>query len=156
MYTMRLFVISDSHGDLFTLKTVLSRATGFDTIIHLGDGAPDLLRLSEITYGKKIISVQGNCDSSAYGYPLTDTFFLDGQKIFCCHGHTYGVKFGLTRLSLAAAEQNAKLCLFGHTHQPFQTRIDDVWFFNPGSVKNGCYGIVEAVKDKIIPINLSL
>lgn len=153
---MRLFIISDSHGDLFTLDRILSRATGFDAILHLGDGAADMLLEKERTENIPVICVRGNCDSPAYGYPDKEVLTFDDVRILACHGHAYGVKYGMTRLSLAAEEAGAALCLFGHTHSPLCEQADGITFLNPGSVKNGCYAIAELKKGRCYPVLLSL
>ena len=153
---MKLFIVSDSHGDLYTLGAILSRAEGFDMIVHLGDGAEDLLCMREYTDGKQLVIVRGNCDSPAQKRPETETFTVDDVTVFACHGHRFGVKYDLTRLSLAAAQRSAKLCLFGHTHVAFEETQNGVLFLNPGSARNGKYAIAEIRDGKVYAVNLSL
>lgn len=41
------------------------------------------------------------------------------------------------RFKAIAAESRADVIVLGHTHEPMQTRVRGVWFFNPGSVYSG-------------------
>ena len=45
--------------------------------------------------------------------PPSLTVSLDGVRIFLTHGHLFGVKSGLTRLTLEARRVGAQLALFG-------------------------------------------
>ena len=70
------------------------------------------------------------------------TVDLSDIRIFCCHGHKYGVKSTLMRLWMRAREKEVSLALFGHTHEPFETVNEGVRLFNPGSVMQGSYGVI--------------
>lgn len=58
---------------------------------------------------------------------------LGGKRLFLCHGHTYGVEAGLTRLYLRAKELGCHAALFGHTHVAFLDEGGEVTLLNPGS-----------------------
>ena len=50
---------------------------------------------------------------------------------------------------VAAEEQGASLCLFGHTHVPLLTEADGVTFLNPGAAGASypAYGLVQTQSD---------
>ena len=56
-----------------------------------------------------------------------------GTNVFVSHGHYYGVYGSPVALCDAARENGATLALYGHTHVPNASYIDDVYAVNPGS-----------------------
>lgn len=150
---MKLLILSDSHGYLFYLEEILKRERGADMIIHLGDGADDLMAMSEYTQGKMVYTCKGNCDSAVYGFPEAVQTEAESVKIFACHGHQYGVKFGLQRLYYAAKEHGAQLCLFGHTHEPYSDFEEDFFMVNPGPAAGGYYAVAELKNGMIKTVN---
>ncbi len=132
---MKTFLIlSDSHGRA-KLGKIASLAAENDYIVHLGDGAGDLREL--ITdYPEKVYSLKGNCDF--YGGQEECVIEAEGLSVFCCHGHKYGVKSGISRLAARAKELGCEIALYGHTHRAAIEEIDGVLCINPGSA--GAYG----------------
>ena len=153
---MKLLILSDSHGYLFYLEQILQRERDADAIIHLGDGGDDLSVLAEYTQGKPVYICRGNCDSTVYGFPDSVRVTLEGVTVFACHGHNYGVKYGLQKLYYAAKEAEAQLCLFGHTHQPFSDFEADFFLVNPGPAAGGCYAVAELTDGVVKTVNKRL
>ena len=157
---MEFLCLSDSHGCTKNILEVLSRQIKRpDGIIFLGDGLRDFTYcdLGDIP----LYSVRGNCDSKLFPIELyaDDERILDiyGKKIMLTHGHTYGVKSGMSRLIYAAAEKNADVVLFGHTHIPLEAYIDKdnsemldkpLYIMNPGSVGSydGDFGLLTVTR----------
>lgn len=132
---MRILILSDSHGDLRSMKLAAER-TKPDQIIHLGDCWQDTAALKALFPLIPVAQVPGNCDAydfSARG-PEQLILTLDGHKVMITHGHRYHVKSGLLSLGYAAKEAGAELCLFGHTHHQTQEDFDGVILLNPGSI----------------------
>ena len=50
--------------------------------------------------------------------PDFDEVTVENTKIFFTHGHLFRVKYDLYTAACAAKSRNAKVLLFGHTHQP--------------------------------------
>ena len=146
--TMQFLVLSDSHGRYEKINRILSRAHRCDGVFFLGDGLRDL-SCCDIN---NLYAVKGNCDYFSLGvgdYEDSLTLTLGNKKIFMTHGHRYGVKHGLDSLIYAAAENDADIVLFGHTHQREEMRLvpekvpslnKPVYFFNPGSIADGSFG----------------
>ena len=89
------------------------------------------------------ISVRGNCDWCC-NVPDREEFTLCGKKIFITHGHIYGVKQGLSRITAYGHSINADIVLFGHTHQQIVTVDGSMLIMNPGSLGyNAEYGIID-------------
>ncbi len=139
---MKVLILSDSHhSDMLT--QILKKESSCDAFLHLGDGGSDMLNTNEYTAGKPVYTVKGNCDSEAYNFPLRLISYIGDTKFYACHGHTHNVKQTLTALYYAAKEYECAVAFFGHTHIACKEEYDGITLFNPGSARNGCYGILE-------------
>jgi len=128
---MKILVVSDTHGDTKPLKALLdSCAHQVQMTIHLGDCKNDLMDMQNYPNLAKV-AIDGNVD---FGEESVKVLTLEGRRVLLLHGHKHGVKSGMDRLVYFAKENEADVCLFGHTH--FQTMFtqDDILFMNPGSL----------------------
>ncbi len=139
---MRILVFSDSHGDRHALQDVLLRHPDITDVIHLGDGLREVEDAVEQFPDHTFYPVRGNCDYAGMA-PDARLEVLGGKKVLCTHGHRYNVKYGLYTYACAARERGADVALFGHTHQPLEEYADGLYLFNPGSLRNGSYGILD-------------
>lgn len=137
----RLVVVSDSHGDRRSLQAVIDAQPTASLLVHLGDGAADLAAVLDCC-PIKTVQVAGNCDFGS-SLPDCEEFKLGNHTFFATHGHRYGVKADLYRLSCAARSRAAHAALFGHTHQPLAVYDDGVYLINPGSLRDGRYAVVD-------------
>ena len=158
---MRFLVISDSHGRYERISELLSMHRSIDALIFLGDGLSDLERAGAYESGATVFAVKGNCDWSSFlGTSRAEDEMLlnfEGCRFLLMHGHTRGVKHGLTNAIYAAQERGADILLFGHTHEPLEKYIPDgneyslekpMRIFNPGSLGAsgdgwGYFGLIE-------------
>ena len=129
---MRILVISDTHGDFFSLKHALDAQPNAEVIIFCGDGSEQYTFLKQTLPDKTVIGVRGNCDWSSK-LPSTEIAEVGGKRIFITHGHLYNAKFTFINLIEAAREQNADILLFGHTHQAVTDYYEGLHIMNPGS-----------------------
>lgn len=128
---MKVFIISDNHGDQQILEQVTQRwRSSVDLMIHCGDSelAPTLPVMSQFD-----AAVLGNNDWGL-AYPLEKTVVSAGWRIYATHGHRYRVNSTLTPLMLKGQEQQAQLVCYGHTHQLAVTVEDGMLMINPGSI----------------------
>ncbi len=144
---MKILVVSDTHGDPGRLKKVLNQNNDFDMLIHLGDGEKDFRDIQALYPAKGMVYVAGNCD---YGvYPNEHIASAGGRKILCCHGHRYGVNYGIEMLASAALQKECTIALYGHTHVPKIETLNGVMVMNPGSLtlprggSERSYGVIE-------------
>lgn len=129
---MRIFVVSDSHGNIEDFLNKIFTMERPDLIIHLGDYVDDGLKIAEST-GVETIIVKGNGDYFHKDYNEDELVDIKGKKIFMTHGHNYNVRYGVNRLFYKGKELNADLVLFGHTHVPVVIEEDNIIIMNPGS-----------------------
>ena len=66
-----------------------------------------------------------------------------GRKVFLTHGHLYGVKTNLNELEKKAREENADICIFGHTHREYLVEKDGTVYVNPGALQDKKYVIYD-------------
>ena len=152
----KICVFSDSHGNSENMvRAVLAESP--DLVIHLGDGENDLYRLEMTFPSLPIENVCGNCDwRSAAPACLRTTAF--GIRIFAVHGHMHDVRKdpGLRKLLAAAEQDEARIVLFGHTHEPVIRREKGMEIMNPGSVGEEAaptYGVIR-IRDGEVSMEL--
>jgi len=130
---MKILVFSDSHGRTDSMLSVVKYLEkDVSHILHLGDNMPDGALLRQLFLGIPVYYIPGNCDYT--GVPQDLLLEIEGKKLWLTHGHRYNVKAGIDRLSYAAEERSADICLFGHTHIASLTCINGVVYMNPGSI----------------------
>lgn len=127
---MRIGVISDTHGSVYAVESVLKAAGTVDAWIHLGDHYSDANLLRHT--GAQVYAVKGNCDLMQ-GAPAEAVIELGEIRIFIAHGHTYQVKNTLSRLAYRAEELYCRAALYGHTHCPAYEMLGSLALLNPGS-----------------------
>ena len=115
-----------------------------DGLLFLGDGLADLTYL-DLGY-TPIIAVSGNCDLFRSSAKREEILVMEGYRILMMHGHTHGAHSGIDRMVAYAAEVQADILLFGHTHVPKErylprgseiggvTLEKPLYVLNPGSI----------------------
>ena len=147
---MKILVVSDTHGREERLDRVLEMHKDSDMLIFLGDGMYDIQGKERNHRGGLFAGVLGNCDlfhsELKNKYPLEQLVSVGEYNILIMHGHTRGVKHGLTAAMGHAVNVGADILLFGHTHEPLEKYIPEgseiggvaikkpLWVLNPGSV----------------------
>lgn len=150
---MKILVLSDSHAYLWRMRSAV-QALKPDAIIHLGDYFADGELIHEENEHIAFHQVPGNCDKNRM-YQLRPEILcygIGGVKMYMTHGHIHNVKYGLYSLLQDAKEQNAKVVLYGHTHNADCRLADGMWILNPGSCGYGGYtvGLIEVENGKIL------
>ncbi|MGO1528278.1 YfcE family phosphodiesterase [Senegalia sp. (in: firmicutes)] len=163
MNSMKILVLSDSHGDIEKIEEIIkiiNSSKDIDMIIHLGDFAKDAI------YIKNNISIEmknilGNCDFLIDRVNEEEILNINDKKILLTHGHKYNIKDNLNNLYYRAKELNLDLILFGHIHKPINFLEENILLFNPGSISEprdgsrNSYGIIrisDIIKGEIVEI----
>ncbi len=152
---MEYLVLSDSHGRADLVDRALeAQLRAPDAVLFLGDGLRDLrvLEYQDIC----VRCVRGNCDFytlfEGQGAPDHVLLEVGAYRILMMHGHTHGVKGGMERACAFAAQAEADVLLYGHTHLPRQQWFDTGVRFsgqvltkpllvcNPGALQDGNFG----------------
>ena len=161
---MKLVVISDSHGRVDKIRSVLSMHPDRDAMIFLGDCLRDLDGIDDLS---GLVAVRGNCDgfsfsSMLYNAPEELMMSFDGFSVLMMHGHTRSVKSGVEEAVACACDKGADILLYGHTHVKKEKYFPEgtvvggqmlkkpLWIFNPGSLGQSSFGIVEIKKGSVL------
>ncbi|MBD3309177.1 YfcE family phosphodiesterase [candidate division KSB3 bacterium] len=135
---MTLGIIADTHGQLDTqVHTLFDHV---DEIIHAGDIGGDEI-IIELQTIAPVTAVRGNMDrvgkTATYHEFLTRTF--GGIRFFIVHdlGFPQTIKAHLQRVIRSYAPH---VVIFGHTHIPSMTSLQETLYFNPGSAHHGRRG----------------
>ena len=153
---MRILVLSDSHRDSFSLYNAIDREPTAEVVYFLGDGIYEAeAAAGRYTGQKQFICVKGNCDFYCDA-PAKDIRTVEGVRIYATHGYAENVKYTYQNLFYAAEENGCTIALFGHTHTPYSEYRDGIYLFNPGSVREGRYGVIDIAEKGIICINKEL
>ena len=162
---MEYLVLSDSHGR----ADLVDRAFGAqlrvpDAVLFLGDGLRDLrvLEYQDLC----VRCVRGNCDfyTSFEGQSAPEQALLEigAYRVVMMHGHTHGVKGGMERAVVFAAQAEADVLLYGHTHKARQQWFDAGERFggqvlkkpllvcNPGALQDGNFGTLTVSNQGIL------
>lgn len=151
----KLIVISDTHGSVKGISSIMSEIAENDYLIHLGDGASDV-REARSLYPEKVYVCGGNCDFFSM-LPLDGELEMEGIKIYYCHGHKFGVKSDLYALAAEAKRRGCDIALYGHTHMAKISEMDGVTLINPGTFRQptgmgGSYCYLVLHKGKATPV----
>lgn len=129
---MRIGIISDTHGNLTSVRQAIAVAGSVEMWLHAGDYCTDGNSLAEFT-GLPVIASAGNCDGRSALAKIDEFIESGNRKIWLTHGHRYGVKYGLTELIYWGKQFEANIIIYGHTHIPDITWQDNMMIINPGS-----------------------
>ncbi len=129
---MKILVVSDTHRVNDNYFRVVDKEKPFDLVIHCGDAEGGEYALMSYA-GTDFEVVSGNNDFFT-SLPKERVLDLQGNKVLITHGHYYSVSAGYERLAEEAAARGCKMAFFGHTHLPYQGKLQDVLLLNPGSL----------------------
>lgn len=142
----RILVISDNHGDYYTMNDVINKEKDVDIYIHLGDSnLPSYLLTS-------FLGVKGNCDYSLE-FPLTRDIEVNNIKIHMEHGNSFRLSYDLDNY---LNDLKCDIFLFGHTHRKLDYKYNNTLLLNPGSLtrprdsNKGSYLIIDILDNKEI------
>ena len=151
---MKILVISDSHRRGTVVDRIILNHPEAKHIFFLGDVVSDIEDLTYEYTDRTFHIVSGNCDMFST-YPNTDIAKIGNINIFYTHGNNFAVKSSVEHIKNAAKQRNCKIALYGHTHIPYTSYVDEIHIVNPGSCaesrggKNS-YALIDIVDSGIV------
>lgn len=130
--TMKILIVSDTHGRDQYLYEAIQRVRPIDLILHLGDfegGEEDIKAIAECP----VEFVSGNNDFFTR-IPKEKIIKLGKYVIMMTHGHRYSVNYSTNVIYEEAKKNGVDIVMFGHTHLPLIEFKDGLWMINPGSI----------------------
>lgn len=153
---MRILVLSDSHRHIANLICAIEYEPTAEIVYFLGDGNYEMEEVVDIFKDKKFfVLLRGNCDFTPK-IPLCDIRNVESAKIYASHGAEENVKLSYVGIKRAARENECNIALFGHTHEKYYAFEDGLHLFNPGSIKDGNYGIIDITDNGIMCFHKNL
>lgn len=137
--SVKILVVSDSHGSRRGLQKIIDRELPFDCLIHCGDGVEDLGRI-RLPQAVQVLSVAGNMDRAGSQERLIETS-LHNISFLICHGDQFGAHYDYDRLIDEGLCRGVNIICCGHTHMPYLRDYPPL-LFNPGPADKGLYGII--------------
>lgn len=142
---MKYMIISDIHGDIYKLNTVLDiyNKEKCNKLIVLGDlfnygidlNKNDIINRLNLMK-ENIIYVRGNCDINVVKLEFDTSYSKDininNKAVLLTHGHLYTTEYLLG--------SNYDIIISGHTHVPLIEKIHNKLFLNPGSISRSRSG----------------
>jgi len=128
MALITIGLISDTHG--LVRPEVFEALAGVSRILHAGDvGPPEVL--AELSAIAPVSAVYGNTDAPGRS-DLVDLIdeVIGGVRVGVTHGHELGSP---TPPKLVGAHPQARVIVYGHTHQQLITRAARRIVVNPGA-----------------------
>ena len=131
---MNILVLADTHlkNNIKELPEEVKREIDKDDLLlHAGD-FKTLKFYNSLKNQIKLKAVAGNVDRNNLKKILNEKeiFRVNGYRIAMIHGHQLQ---RITPDKLSYLFPEADIIIFGHTHQPFNEKIEEKLFFNPGS-----------------------
>lgn len=138
--SLRVVIVSDTHGELD--ERIAREAMASDVVVHAGDvGNREVLDALTPPDGR-LIAVRGNNDvrekwiASEWGVldalPSEARLALPGGELVVVHGHGYGYP-GRHHPRMRRDYPDARLVVYGHSHQKCEDRSAMPWIVNPGA-----------------------
>lgn len=130
--TMKVLIVSDTHGRDQYLYETLQKVKPIDLILHMGDfegGDEDIKAIADCP----VEFVSGNNDFFTRE-PKEKIIRIGKYVIMMTHGHRYSVNYSTDLIKEAAKQNGADIVMFGHTHVPLIEFKDGIWVINPGSI----------------------
>ncbi|MCH8003430.1 MAG: metallophosphoesterase family protein [Nanoarchaeota archaeon] len=135
----KIIVLSDTHIPVRASKIpeqIINQFKDADLIIHAGD-FQSIEVVKNLESYSNFIAVYGNMDSDDIAEKLPEKVIVNIKnedkefKIGVTHGS--GPPEGLEQRVLNFFEEKCDCIIFGHSHKPFNEKINNTLMFNPGS-----------------------
>ena len=135
---MKIAVVSDTHSLELPAK-LLKELKRVDLIIHAGDFC-SLKDLNQFEKIKDVRAIYGNMDDTQVRklLPKRLVFEIEGVRIGLYHGYGPPQKI-VDEVAAEFKNDEVRLIIFGHSHQPLNEKRGNVIFFNPGSPNDKVY-----------------
>ena len=137
---MRIVIVSDTHGELD--DRIAREALASDVVVHAGDVGSGAVLDALAPRDGRLVAVRGNNDVREKWHasewdlleslPWEARVNLPGGDLVVVHGHRYGYP-GRHHARMRSDYAEARMVVYGHSHQKCEDRSDSPWILNPGA-----------------------
>lgn len=139
---MKIAIVSDTHNNWANFKKAIDwiNMEKIQLILHCGD----ICNQETIDDAKKLFKgeikfVRGNADFDLLDISDAVEFEVDGKKIAFVHFPSEAKKM--------AQSKKYNVVFYGHTHRPWEEKIDNCHMINPGELAGQFYKATFAIYD---------
>ena len=139
---MKFAIVSDTHNNLANFKKAIDwiKKEKIQLILHCGDiSSQETINEAKAYFKGEIKYVRGNADYGLETIPYSDDTELGDKKIAFAHFPDVAKKM--------AQSQKYDVVFYGHTHRPWEEKVGDCRFINPGELAGQFYKPSFAVYD---------
>lgn len=151
---MRIAIISDSHGNVANFKKAVNWIIkeNINYIFHAGDiGSPEQLEESLIGYKGEFLGVFGNIDANHEPEDYSRKVFRELAEINLS-GKRFAIIHRPDRIEELAKTGKYDVIFHGHTHKPWEGRVNGCRILNPGELAGNlfkpCFAVYNTDKDE--------
>lgn len=123
----KIVIMSDNHGDMYTLTDIKVLEDDADYYIHCGDS--EFYSLQGLD---GFVAVKGNNDWNL-DLPETARLDIEGRHLLITHGQYFGYFDCEKKMIQFLKKYNGDVLISGHTHMPLAKEENGLWLINPGS-----------------------
>lgn len=123
----KIVIMSDNHGDMYTLTDIKVLEDDVDYYIHCGDS--EFYSLQGLD---GFVAVKGNNDWNL-DLPETARLDIEGRHLLITHGQYFGYFDREKKMIQFLKKYNGDVLISGHTHMPLAKEENGLWLINPGS-----------------------
>ena len=127
---MKVLIVSDVHGHIEKLHTIVTRHPTVETVLSAGDQEISQSWLDQ----HNIQAVYGNAYQDSGQSTVHKEF--NTWRVVMVHGHEHQVHRGDHGLARLMAETQADIVIHGHTHVLRLTQTEKGYLLNPGAVSH--------------------
>lgn len=146
----KIFIFSDSHIPHKLNSQILQKINfnKYDYIICAGDIVDDNTYFELINQEAGFFGVHGNMDDYFIKKKLPQKRIIDIEaiKIGLIHGHQTGM--ANPEKLIKYFEDKIDIMVFGHSHQKYDKKINEVRVLNPGALCDGLFVEMNVEKSK--------
>jgi len=146
---MKIAIISDTHDNLVTLKQALGwiKKENIEEIIHCGDvSAPETLEELSRDFAGPINLALGNADAHKFKTDKNVTVWGETGEIAAGSDKIAFTHFKDSGRKLAESGKYT-LVFYGHTHKPWEEKVNGCRLINPGNLASMFYKATFTVYD---------
>lgn len=146
---MKIAIVSDTHNNWTNFKKAIDwiKKEKIQLILHCGDiNSREIINDAQKLFNGEIKYVKGNAD---YGLEIPDKMEieLENKKIAFAHFPSEAKKMAQSQNPSTGSGQRYDVVFYGHTHRPWEEKIGDCRFINPGELAGQFYKPSFAVYD---------
>ncbi len=147
---MKIAIVSDTHNNWTNFKKAIDwiKKEKIQLILHCGDiNSREIINDAQKLFNGGIKYVRGNADYGLETIPYSEEVDIGGKRIGFAHFPDIAKKMAQSQNPSTGSGQRYDVVFYGHTHRPWEEKIGNCRFINPGELAGQFYKPSFAVYD---------